>query len=284
MGWTDCNAFLHNPRRILYRRCKMFDEPAETPEGPPIDPAQRAKEKSDEFRMHAELAAIFEGVRKWDARIVPSLDPQIARDAQKTVGKLEKSRSPESPVIPPELAPQAAELLDIPASKGISTNDYHIYRRPGEVMILRWLAGDEVDALYERLQAHFDAGLEGYREDQKHTHGWKQDPQISAYLDALDKIQLRMEERYLRPVIRQHGVFVLSTQAADEMDIQHLTDYIMNVPASEIVGPASAPPDDPTERDRAWFFKLFSLRGIKEGIEQMFFFTYLQRTDGDEGW
>jgi hypothetical protein len=58
----------------------------------------------------------------------------------------------------------------------------------------------------------------------------------------------------------------------------------MNVPASEIVGAASAPPDDPSERDRAWFFKLFSLRGIKEGIEQMFFFTYLQKTDGDEGW
>lgn len=105
-----------------------------------------------------------------------------------------------------------------------------------------------------------------------------------AYLDALDKIQLRMDERYARPAIRQHGIFVLSDQSADEMDIHHLTDYIMNVPASEIVGPASAPPDNPTERDRAWFFKLFSLRGTKDGTEQMFFFTYLQKTDEAEGW
>src|SRR5439155_10510916 len=86
------SAFLHDPRRILYRRCRMFDEPTENPESRPLDPAQRAKEKSDEFRMHAELAATFEGVRKWDARIVPSLDPQITPDAQKTIGKLEKSR------------------------------------------------------------------------------------------------------------------------------------------------------------------------------------------------
>jgi hypothetical protein len=260
----------------------MFDEPTENPDHGKIDPAQRAKDKTDEFRMHAELAAVFEGVRKWDARIVPTLDPQIARDVQKTIGRLEKSRSPDSPAVPPELAPQAAELLDIPETKGISTNDYYIYRRPGEVMILRWLAGDEVPAFYERLQAHFDAGLEGYREDQKHTHGWKQDAQITAYLEALEKIELRMEDRYLRPVIRQHGIFVLSTQAADEMDIHHLTDYIMNVPASEIVGSASAPPDDPSEQDRAWFFKLFSLRGMKEQVEQMLFFIYLQKTD--EQW
>jgi len=39
-----------------------------------------------------------------------------------------------------------------------------------------------------------------------------------------------------------------------------------------------APPDEPTERDLAWFYKLFSLRGISEGIEQMCFFTYLQKS------
>jgi hypothetical protein len=77
-------------------------------------------------------------------------------------------------------------------------------------------------------------------------------------------------------------VFVLSTQAADELDILHLTDYVMGTTAAEIVGPQSAPPEESTEQDRAWFFKLFSLRGIKDGVEQMLFFTYLQRTD--EGW
>ena len=50
---------------------------------------------------------------------------------------------------------------------------------------------------------------------------------------------------------------------------------------------ASAPPDSPTdfdklsagERDRAWFFKLFSLRGMVEGEERMCFFTYLQKSE-----
>jgi hypothetical protein len=58
----------------------------------------------------------------------------------------------------------------------------------------------------------------------------------------------------------------------------------MGVPAGEVVGEASAPPDDPTESDRAWFFKLFSLRGIKEGIERMCFFTYLQKSDDASEW
>ena len=88
-----------------------------------------------------------------------------------------------------------------------------------------------------------------------------------------------MAERYLRDLIRKHNLYVLSTQAADEMDILHLCDYVMGVPAAEVVGPASAPPEEPTERDRAWFFKLFSLRGMHEGVEQMCFFTYLQKSE-----
>ena len=182
-----------------------------------------------------------------------------------------------------EAMPQAAELLDYPQTKELSTNDYHVYRRPGEVMILRWLAGEEVETFYTRLQAHFDAGLEAYREDQKHTHGWKQDPQTTAFLNALDKVEVKMPERYLRPQIREHKVFVLSTQAADEMDILHLCDYLMGVPAEEVVGLNSAPPDEPTEQDRAWFFKLFS-SGIKDDTERMCFFIYLQKTDDSGGW
>jgi hypothetical protein len=63
------------------------------------------------------------------------------------------------------------------------------------------------------------------------------------------------------------------------MDILHLCDFIMGIPAAEVVGEASAPPDEPTERDPAWFFKLFSLRGMRQGKEQMCFFTYLQKSD-----
>jgi hypothetical protein len=53
----------------------------------------------------------------------------------------------------------------------------------------------------------------------------------------------------------------------------------MGATAAEVVGQQSAPPAEPTEQDRAWFFKLFSLRGRKAGVEQMLFFTYLQKTD-----
>ena len=260
----------------------MFDEPTASPDPHPLDPKQRAAEKSDEFRMHAELVAVFEGVRKFGAQIRPNLDPELARHVQRTIGMLAKSRLPDTPVIKEEAMPQAAELLEIPATREIATNDYYLYRRPGEVMILRWLAGDEVDAFYNRLQAHFDAGLEAYREDQRTTHSWKQDAQTQRFLDALDKIDLKMEQRYLRPQIREQKIFVLSDQTADEMDILHLTDYVMGVSAEEIVGVNSAPPDEPTERDRAWFFKLFSLRGMKQDQEQMLFFIYLQKTDDSE--
>ncbi len=257
----------------------MFEEPEEQPVERVISPAERAKEKSDEFRMHAELAAVFEGHRKFDAAIIAGLDPQIARDSQKTIGRLEKSRSPDSPILPEQSAADAAQLLDLPAAKSISTNDYHIYRRPGEVMIIRWLHGDQVESFYTRLQAHFDAALKQYTEEERQTHGWKQDPQTLAYLTALDAIKVRMDEKYLREIVRKHHIFVLSTQTADEMDISHLCDFVMGVEASEIVGSALAPPDNPTERDRAWFFKLFSLRGSKGDQEQMCFFTYLQKSD-----
>jgi hypothetical protein len=260
----------------------MFDEPEEDQPKRPIKPEDRANEKSDEFRMHAELAAVFEGVRKYDARVYPGLDPEIARNAQRTIGRLEKSRMPDTPLLQESGFQEAAALLDLPKTQDLSTNDYHIHRRPGEVMILRWLAGEQVETFYERLQAHFDAALAAHKDDERSTHGWKQDATSQAYVEALDKIEVKMPERYLRPIIRQHKVYVLSTHSADEMDILHLADYIMGVPSSELVGESNAPPDSPTDQDRAWFFKLFSLRGISEGIEQMCFFTYLQRSEAND--
>src|SRR5439155_2079279 len=148
----------------------MFDEPDEAPAERASDPAARAREKSDEFRMHAELAAVFEGPRKFDAALRPGLDPEIAREVQRTVGRLEKARVADSPLLPPPSAADAAGVLNLPQARDLSTNDYHIHRRPGEVMIVRWLGsggGEEVDAFYERLQAHFDAALSAFREEER---------------------------------------------------------------------------------------------------------------------
>ena len=257
----------------------MFDEPTEDPIERAFNPADRVREKSDEFRMHAELAAVFEGTRKFDAAILPGLDPDLAREIQRTMGRLAKAKSVESPILPPPSVAEAAALLDFPKSRDLSTNDYHVHRRPGEVMIARWLEGDQVETFYERLQAHFDAALEGLKEDERQAHEWKQDPQTLAYLKALDALEVKMAERYLREPIRKHSIFVLSDQTADEMNVAYLADQVMSVPAAELVGPASAPPDEPTERDLAWFFKLFSLRGMVEGTERTCFFAFLQKSD-----
>jgi hypothetical protein len=257
----------------------MFDEPTEDPTERTFNPADQAREKSDEFRMHAELAAVFEGPRKFDAQLLPGLDPQIARDIQRGMGRLEKAKSADSPVLPGPSAADAAGLLSLPTTRGLSTNDYHIHRRPGEVMIARWLEGDQVETFYERIQAHFDAALNGYKEDERQAHEWKQDPKALAYLTAIDAIDLKMADRYLRDAIRKHNLFVLSTQTADEINIAYLADHVMGVSAADIVGPASAPAEEPTQSDLAWFFKLFSLRGMDQGIERMCFFTYLQKSE-----
>jgi hypothetical protein len=265
----------------------MFEDPNEGNEDPTehaVNPADRARDISDQFRMHAELAAVFEGRRKFDANLLPNLDPDLARDIQRTMGRLEKAKLPDTPVIAEASVPDAARVLDLPSTRDLSTNDYHIHRRPGEVMIVRWLAGEQVETYYERLQAHFDAALTGYRAEERQAHEWKQDPKTLAYLTALDAIDVKMADRYLRDPIRTHKLFVLSTQSADEVNIAYLADHVMGVSAAQIVGSASAPPEDgPTEQDLAWFFKLFSLRGMKDGTEQMLYFTYLQKAD-DSGW
>lgn len=261
----------------------MFNDPQETPEERASSAAEQAREKSDEFRMHAELAAVFEGTRKFDAGVYPGLDANLARDLQRTIGKLEKAKAAEHPVLPDSVTADAAAVLEMWKTRDLSTNDYHISRRPGEVMIVRWLQGEQVDSYYERLQAHFDAALEGFREDERQAKGWQQDPKTIAYLDALDKLEVKMADRYLREPIKTHGLFVLSTQAADELNIAYLADHIMSVPASEIVGEASVPPEGASEQELAWFFKLFSLRGVSNGVERMCFFAYLQKSD-DSGW
>ena len=261
----------------------MFDEPNESPADRPTDPAVRAKDKADELRMHADLAAVFEGHRKFDAELRTDLPADTARDVQRRIGRLEKAKSADSPLLPDSAADEARELLNLPQAGSLTTNDYHVHRRPGEVMIVRWLTGEQVETFYTRLQAHFDVALADAREDERQALGWKQDPATLAYLDALDALEVKMAERYLREPIRTLGVFVLSTLAIDEMNIAHVCDYLIGLPAADVVGAASAPPDEPTEQDLTWFFKLFSLRGSIDGVERMCFFTYLQKTD-DGGW
>jgi hypothetical protein len=258
------------------------DDAEETPTSRGTDPTTRAKDKADAFRMHAELAAVFEGVRKFDAQVRP-LGQDVARDVQRRVAKLEKSKGAETPLLTdPAAVEDAGKLLQL----DLAPNDYHVSRRPGETMILRVVAGEgDADAFYERLQAHFDAALAQLREEEKNALGWKQDPQTTAYLEALEKIEVKMAERYIRPVLKKHpGVVALSTQAADELDILYLAEHLMTVPVEELVAEVSAPPEEgATEGDLAWFFKLFSLRGVVEGTERMLFFAYLQKTD-DSGW
>jgi hypothetical protein len=260
----------------------MYDEPSESPTEDSSDPKVRANEKAAELRTHAELAAVFEATRKFEAEIRPKLDPDLARQIQQTMGKLAKAKSADMPLIPETSAADAIALLDMPARNELSTNDYHVHRRPGEVMVVRFLAGEQVETFYERLQAHFDAAMGSYIEDERQQNEWKKDAKATAYLKALDGLKVRMAEWYAREPIRQHKLLVLSTQTADEINIQYLTEHLMGAAPVDLVGPASAPPDDPNESDLAWFFKLFSLRGIVDGQERMCFFAFLQKTD--EAW
>lgn len=261
----------------------MFDEPSESPAERSADPKAEARDKADEFRMHAELFAVFEGTRKFEAALQPGLDPEVARDVQRTMARLAKSKSAQSPALPPASAEDAARLLALPQARGLSTNDYHLHQRPGEVMIIRCLQGDQVDTFYERLQAHFDAAMEGYKEEERQEQAWKQDAKTLAYLAALDAIDLRMSDWYARDAIRRDNLFVLSDRAIDDLNIAYVADYIMGATPADLVGRAAAPPDEPAERDLAWFFKLFSLRGTHDGVERMCFFAYLQKSD-DESW
>jgi len=264
----------------------MYDEPEEMPEERPAEPAKRAEEKANEFRMHAEIYAVFEAIRKFDAELDTALDDGLAREVQKRIGTLEKSKEPESPILPPDAAADAAALLALLKEK-VSPNDYHVRRRPGEAVVLRWIEGEQVETFYERFQAHFDVAMNDYREEERQAQGWKKDAETLAFLNKLDEVELKVADRYLRALIKQHNLTVLSTLSVDEMDILHLCDFVMGVPAADVVGKNDAPPEeDATERDRAWFFKLFSLRGIVDGVERMCWFTYLQKAEDtfDTSW
>jgi hypothetical protein len=266
----------------------LFDESPTPRDEASADPKQRATDVIDQLRIYCELAAVFEGPRKFDAFVRTNLDAKLARDVQQTVGTLEKQKSPRTgPILPAEAVEAAQKLLELPQHQpSLTTNDYHVLPRPGEAMIVRWLVGDEVDRFYDRFTAHITTALAQRVEDERQELGWRQDEADQAYLAKLEEIEPKPEEWYLREILRKHGLFALSTVAVDEMDIMHLCDTLMGIPAADVVGEASAPdPDeaDPPHAERAWYFKLFNLRGIVGGVERMCLFAYLQRTS-DELW
>ncbi len=258
----------------------MYEEPddSDAPRDRPFDPAERARAAFETTRTQAQMLAVFEGVRKYDAELRPGLDADVARTVQRGMGRLEKAWRPdESPFLPQASAADAAALLDPP--EGLSTNDYHLHRRPGETMLVRWLAGEQVDTFYGRYQAHFDAGLAGVREDERQAHGWKQDPKMAAYLTALDGLDADLAQRSNRDAIRRGGRAALATQTVDEINIAFLADQFMGVAPADLVGARSAPPDEPSDSDLAWFYKLYLLRGTVGGAERMCCFAFLQKAD-----
>ena len=263
----------------------MYEEPDDPDDQPrpdgARDPAQRAAEMVDAFRMQAEVAAVFEGTRKFDAAIDAGLDPDLARDVQRTIGKLGNGIIKAGPVLAGPAAAEGARLLAVPETAGLSTNDYHVHRRPGEVMVVRWLAGgDQVDTFYDRLQANFDAMLNAHREDHRNAQGWRQDPAATAYQTAIDAVDVDMAQRYRRDAVRAGRATLLWMSTFDEISIAFVCDHVMGVPPAELVGRRSAPPaDDPSDADLAWYCKLFALRGPgPDGGERACFFTYLQKT------
>ncbi len=266
----------------------MFEDEITPPNKPPADPTVRAREKVEEFRMHAELAAVFEGPRKFSAELLPDLPHALAKDIQLAIAKLDKARANTGQLVPPpdpanplspEPVAEALRLLTLPTTAHLSTNDYHLSRRPGEVLIARFLSSDEVDTFFSRLQAHFDAALDGHKEDERQENQWRNDPASAAYLAELEKISLNLPEIYIRPHVAKHGLFALNTQTADEVNIAYLADYIMNITPADLVGEDNAPPDAPTDQDLAWYFKLFLLRGYHKKTELALFFAFLQKTD-----
>ncbi len=242
----------------------------------PASPKERLDTKLEPIRIHSELAAVFEAVRKFGVRIVPGLDMEVVRDVQQTTARLEKTKTPGKPFLEPTPRLGAISLFEYLAGSGLSTGDYHIHRRPGETMIVRRIVGEEVDTFYQRMQAHLDVALKQAQAEEKQAHEWKADPATTEYLNLLAEFKLKMDERWYRQHIKVLDAFCLRTQTADDLNIRYLAEIIMGVGIADVVGAASVPT---SEADVSWFFKLFSLCGQVAGTEQIVFFAFLQRTN-----
>lgn len=258
----------------------MLDDPNERRDDTAGDPAKRLAEKLADLRMLAELAAIFEGPRKFQSRVSTDLSIEQARKVQRDIALLERGKKPGVPVLPAAKQPEAIALLERVEELQLAPGDYHLHRRPGEVMLVRWLDDMLADAFYQRMQAHFDTVLEQAREDERQALAWRQDPATQAYLEGLDKAKFNMEEYYARAFARV-GACVLSTLTTDDMNILFLAEHLMGIAPAELVGAASVPEDPFDEGKLGWYCKLFSLRGPARSRERLLFFAFLQRSEGE---
>jgi hypothetical protein len=259
----------------------MYDDSDERKDDQASAPDVRLKEKLDELRVHADLCAIFEATRKFEAQVKADVDSNLIRDVQQIVAKLEKSKKPGKPFLTPARALGATSLFESLEEQGVSTGDYHVLRRLGEVMIVRWIKGEQVETFYKRLQAHMDVAIKQTREDERQALGWKNDPATNEYLEKLDEVSLDMQKWWMRDVLRDHDLATVRTQTADEINISYIADFIMGVGAAAIVGEDSAPLSGADDAELAWFFKLFALCGTKDGAEHIVFFVFLQKTSDE---
>jgi hypothetical protein len=101
----------------------MYEDENDNPVEKAKDIQTRAHEAVNQFRLHAEIAAIFEGTRKFDAAIRPDLSADVAREIQRAMAKLEKSLEPNIPIIPPIQNAIAADALNAHHSYDLPTND-----------------------------------------------------------------------------------------------------------------------------------------------------------------
>lgn len=259
----------------------MYDDPEERKDDNAGAPEARLKEKLDQLRIHADLCAIFEGTRKFDAQVKTDVDANLIRDVQQIIAKLDKSKKPGKPFLTPARALGATTLFESLEEQGVTTSDYHVYRRPGEVMIVRWIKGEEVATFYKRLQAHMDVAIKQTREDERQALAWKNEPATNEYLDKLDEAELDMQKWWMRDLLRDHELATVRTQTADEINISYIADFIMGVGPGALVGEEFAPGSGADDAELAWFFKLFALCGTRENVEHIVFFVFLQKTDDD---
>ena len=268
----------------------MFDDDADEAPARRTDPEQAARDKLEELRMYAELAAVFEGPRKFDHDLRRDLPSDLAQRLQRGMLTLERARPNQVQILPDEQVPLARELLSANDPAGLTCGDYHACVRPGQVVMARWIRGEDFDVFHERLLAHFDAMLAGHIEDEESARAWQGDPSLPKYLESLEKFKPNLADRYLVAFVRSGRVpACLSTHTADELNIAFLAETVMGLSVPEVVGPqagaATSDEDDddayPDESALAWYFKLYLLRGTVERVPTACFFAFLQKTSNE---
>ena len=135
-------------------------------------------------------------------QLLPGLDPEVAREVQRGMARLEKAKSPDSPVLPQPSAADAAALLDLPRRpRPVHQRLPHPppARRSDDRPLAPGRAGRDVLRAASGPLRRGPGGVQGGRAAGQE---WKQDPQTLAYLTALDAIEVRMADRYLRDEIR----------------------------------------------------------------------------------